>query len=389
MMDKAVDSRNMETQTEELESNKTSKGTQTECATMMTTTSETQTELETEIKKRSIGIGCNIVPQKKVKYVQATVGVVCQGSLATVATEDASTQRGRNERRKYQNVGVWCNQSPGAMGRHTQTVGVSLRNITTNTERIRTKEIGTKTEEVGSDVGNPRDGPSHIEWGDTMDRLVKSEKMDSDTGLLGWSWKGSGASNREEYIASDSQNAAHHTTGMGRSGLSNLLASLEICSSSMEQYSQNASKEKRNNKIKKLIQCTDVGEKNLCGNSYWAILDDLSVQIYETNGTFEMGRYVKMYGDFVSLMSSNDDNSVEYKNVEKRDPLFNKCKNFIESGIKPIIQRIRSRESIWNSGGYGGGYGGRSGGNASYGGYRRDYRKDYDYGSGDGNSWQY
>ena len=46
MVDKSVNSRNMDTQTEELESNKTPKGIQTEWDTITTTTKETQTELE-------------------------------------------------------------------------------------------------------------------------------------------------------------------------------------------------------------------------------------------------------------------------------------------------------------------------------------------------------
>jgi hypothetical protein len=129
-------------------------------------TKETQTEqinkmvssgTQCEVEKRSIGIKCNLVSAKQSKYIQATAAVRSQGVSATVTTKEISTQCTKSKGASTSEVGVWCKQAPGAMGRHVQTVVKTFLEATTSTEPVYTETVGTET-----------DGESRS-WGDVME----------------------------------------------------------------------------------------------------------------------------------------------------------------------------------------------------------------------------
>jgi hypothetical protein len=133
--------------------------TQTENVAMQSTDTSTQTENIVKfsncgsqcevIETKNIGIRCKLVPPTKSKYIQATVVVKHQGSDSGVQTLDTSTQVDRHELTiPTAEKAVWVKQSPGALGRHTQTYKVGVRDQKINTKHIITNSRGYKSRKI-------------------------------------------------------------------------------------------------------------------------------------------------------------------------------------------------------------------------------------------------
>jgi hypothetical protein len=363
-------------------------GTQTE-GRPTTQTTWTQTDLQLavnmvttgsqcESEKRSIGVICNIRPSVKTKHIQATTTSRTLGISAVVETQHSASQCQKYQKKVVKHdVGVWCNQSPGAVGRHTQTdkkisVGVKKKvakhdvgvwckqspgavgrhmqtdkNISvgakTNTDTIITKNVGTETERMSTD------------WDDTAEMDAK---------LLSELW--------EDYYSEDEEveeSSMPQKGRVGRHALAALLQNLEVDSSSLVQYPEKINNVRRNKKVKGLIQCKttntdgEVKEKDI---KYWAVMDDINLSVYQLEGIYHVGRYVKSYGDYEGLMCSNEE-ATEFTLVDPHSDCFWKCQDVVWSQLDPKLQQIRSRHVKWEP------YGGYQGG--------------YSYGGGYGNRW--
>jgi hypothetical protein len=152
---------------------------------------------------------------------------------------------------------VWINQSPGAVGRHTQTEKMVSMNRKTNTEHIVTKSIGTQ---IGQQM--------ELE-ADSADRNSQpSNEHEIDNDVVSFPQAG---------VAGEGPADPHKLVGI--SGLSTLLKSLEVPCLSMDQFGINILDKNRNQKARGIIEIGSTGEQN----DYWAVFDDISVMV-EKNG---------------------------------------------------------------------------------------------------------
>jgi hypothetical protein len=304
-----------------------------------------------DIDSKSVGISCKIVPAVKEKCIQATVGVKNQGVSVNTETQSVSTQCDKGVKRvKKLDVGVSCIQSPSDTSRHVQTDVIKLVGVETNTESVRVTNVATEMlfDELKYD------------WGDIMDNELGD------------------AGSRVE-CGADSNHT--QTRRVGKAGLMDLLRNLGVQQTPMDQYGKNINSSLRNDQVRGVIKCGDVGD-------YLAVLDDLCIQISKMDKGYSAESYVKLYGDFWGLMCSDGESTV-FSMMAPDSACYKDCINAVWLQLPKTLNRIRSRHSLGCPRGYGrhdggyGDYGNPSGGrghgysrkyqSSGYGGYSSEY----------------
>jgi hypothetical protein len=283
--------------------------------------------------------------------------------------------------------GVWVRQSPGAVGRHTQTEKKEFVDQKINTVHNSTNSVVTQTEK------NPK---------------LWSDLVDLETDCLGSSGHAS-RTNTEAGVLDEVKDVRDEASfpppkvWVGLSSLPGLLKTLEIPGSNMNQFFTNISLKNRNTKLKGMVEMTSSGGFNegVKGKQtdYWAMFDDISLMINRTGETLTTGRYVRMFGQWENQMDVKDE-TIKYSLLDPDSVFGQKCEKLARLKLDKILQQVRSGRYHW--GGYdhpnhdygeygasrsyagygssrgkdslGSGYGGYSGGYGAFGGYDSGYR---------------
>jgi hypothetical protein len=357
-MQKIVDTREITTQTDSRVEHM-AKGSQTAFVTPMVTVGT-----QCDVEKRSVGIKCNILPTHKSKFVQATAPVKSQGVGATVKIQASATQCVKiGDQILKKDAAIWCKQSPGSIGRHVQTMEKITVEVKTNTDPIVTHTVGMETDMVTS------------EWSE-----IVVQEYGAD--VLSKSWKYGTTCDSDGPFTDRSPSS--HCGGQsdipvceGKPGLSELLKTKGVLCSSVDQYPDFINNCQRNRKIKGIIQAIQQNRKGQAGeegkHEYWVTLDDVMVSVTQIATDFVTGRYIKLYGEYESLMSRGED-LMEYIWVKNNSEVFKKCEAAVMEVVDSILSQIRSRHKPWE---YGRGYNRDSRHESDYGGYRGDGGGEY------------
>jgi hypothetical protein len=335
---------------------------------------------------KSIGTRCNLVPTVKTKYVQASATMRNQGTGSHLDTQDCSTQMDKTDTIvSTSDKAVWVCQSPSAVGRHMQTEEKVVLDKKINTEQKVAHTVGTQVEvhvpHLWSDLvelenNSPSGSVCNLESSShTNIRLGLPEDDVDQVGMK---------SQRSEADWESSHTPPCRWVGV--SGLSTLLQTLEVPCSSMDQFARNVQNKKRNLKAKGVVV---VENSEQAATEYWAVFDDISVAINNSETTLATGRYVKMYGQYQSLMDDKTQHS-KYSLADPSSGLFLRCEILAVMELSTILPQVRSKQTGrygWgggrqheydsSQGGYGssrsyqayGGYGGHGIGHGAYGGY--------------------
>jgi hypothetical protein len=112
----------------------------------------------------------------------------------------------------------------------------------------------------------------------------------------------------------------------GVQGLSNLLQNLGISSVGVDQHKTNIKNVWRNKDMKGLINATPIGrEKKYKGNNmYWAIFDDIGLQLSYIKGEARVVQDVKLYGEYLDIMCMGQESS-EFALVDQKSEIFQIC----------------------------------------------------------------
>lgn len=331
---------------------------QTECTTESTTI-HTQTEtqgatatvgVQCKPDTNSIGIKCKIVQKVKSRCVQATAPMTTQGVQATTSSKDCSAQCDVRKCQKMCDVSVWCAQSPGAMSRHVQTTKIKQLDAKTTTDKVRMVTVATEMDNIVSDWEERVDC-----WEEVEDLLESEAEGYTETGNVGMD-------------KSETLDSGQKQEYEGKLGLPDLLEDLGVSYPDMDQYAKRINDIHRNVKFKCIVQGNF---KNFKGGGcvesqrYYAVLDDIVLPIVKHNNEYSVDRYIKLYGDCRSMLSSKDDRA-KYIILKPNTDICNKCEKIAWSELESILFCIRSRHPMdrySHNGGYEpyGGYGHRYG----------------------------
>jgi hypothetical protein len=321
---------NVDTQTEVWTPSKANNSSQTDSTAQL---SSIGTQCE-EIERRSIGIRCKLGPTVKSQYTQATA--TNQGVGPVVLTQDSSTQMDRSVTTTDRSV--WVNQSPGAVGRHSQTEKVALVDKKINTVHKNTNNMATQIEF------------EQLGWGDVMDLcspMVSSYTVVDQGVPKDDKNMESVPSPQKGEAAGDSSNAQPQWLGLH--GLTTLLDTLEVAGSSMDQFSRNIRLKYRNQNIKGIIEVESPDSKI----GYWVVLEDISMMVSKDGHKLSTGRYVKLYGHFASVMHDNNENT-KYTLMDRQSKPFSRCKQLVMMEMETVLPDVRSKHG--NSYEWAGGY---------------------------------
>jgi hypothetical protein len=227
-------------------------------------------------------------------------------------------------------------------------------------------------------VGMETDGRKES-WGDAIDNELATQN-DPATPLF---------ADKEGVVMKDDY--------WGPAGLVQLLITLGVTSSSLEQYSDCIENPKRNKQCRGIVESvkTNLDEsKAKDAVDYWVVFDDISISVFQTGDVWQPDRYVKHYGNFENLMCDKDV-STRHTVLDKDSKMFKQCEKIGRSELDRVLPFIRSRRSRQGSIGYGGdsgydydegrgqsvsdGHGGAYGSRygSRYGGYNRGFGLNY------------
>jgi hypothetical protein len=304
--------------------------TQTENLSQVNVNSYTQTENNVKVhsvgtqfeavETRNVGIGCKLSPAVKSKHIQATTVMRNQSTSSAVVTNDCMTQVDKCVKIKTTECGVWLQQSPGAVGRHSQTDRKVLIHKKTNTEGTMTNSIGTQVECESEDRNNISHAVVDLGGFDGMKDVVETTSpQKGEAGEL-------------------SINPTPYWAGVG--SLSFLLSILEVMVSSMEQFGTRICSEDRNKKAKGIIEIGRCGLQT----DYWVVFEDIAMMVNRTGRQLTTSRYVKMYGQCLALMTDGKD-SLRYHLIDPHSKFYQRCEQLAVRELHVLLPRVRLKHS--------------------------------------------
>ena len=317
------------------------------------------TGIQCHPENHSVGSSC--VPPTKSKYIQATIKTQNQGTGGFVEKVDIGTDpecAAISVEKK--DVGIVCQQSPGACSRHVQTVKKNTTSATTNTIPVVQKSVG-----VGSQIEVTPHHQGCYFWVDLVEDSIPNN---GDMGVC--SESGGSRETIEELqsgkVPIDSEKSIP-CRNIGKPGLCRLLDNLDIPAASLRQQEESIQNIWHNKYMKGLLRCKFDGAKNDGdqNNMYWAVYDDIGLQFSRRGQKFHLVQYVKLRGKYLDIMCMDDDNC-EFSLIDMKSDIYKQCERAAKVEILPILDTLRKKNRRKkNSGGYGGGFGTFRG----YGGY--------------------
>jgi hypothetical protein len=288
-----------------------------------------------------------------------------QGAGSNVIFQDKSTQVDKSEVIVgTSEMATWVQQSPGAVGRHTQTDKVKMVQKKTNTELKLSKSRGTQMDH------------DQQTWGDLMELQYEDRDSTSHTSVHSGGFrcvKGAQVVSSPQKGEAPQHPSVLPSKWVGLEGLQTLLDTLEVSGSTMDQFATNIRLQNRNKHSKAIVEIASSEPAE-----YWVIFDDISMKVKNVGQTLITGQYVKMYGQCETLFQDKYDNATTYCLHDPQSKLFQRCERLASMELEKVLPQIKSRhvESYqWGAYGhpdsYKGGYDYSRSPHGGYGGYRR------------------